>query len=167
MTRPLPVQVGRFKADNVRGEVHDAYLGLWTTVELNIGVVAACLPAMQSLLSPTLKYFGTEEDSERSKNSGNGHKTSWRTSLQGSSAQNASSKLAPAGFRRLNDTEQPPKTAGPSSLAYALYVGSGNLPTTTNKSFYRQDSGGSDQDTVPLNAIHVKKVVSVSDTQKV
>ena len=44
-------------------------------------------------------------------------------------------------------------------------MGAGNS-TTANDTFYGRDSGGVDQDAVPLNAIHVKKVISVSDAQR-
>ena len=119
---------------------------------------------MQSLLSPILKRFSTEHGGG-SKRSGSGNQRLWTARLQRNDARDARDAPAPAGFCRLDDTDRPLGKANPSSLSDALYMGAGNS-TTTNDS-YRQDSGGIDQDAVPLNAIHVKKVVSVSDAQQV
>ena len=129
-----------------------------------MGVVAACMPAMQPLLNPILKRFGTERTGV-SKRSGNGHKSPWAARLRENDARNALSTPAPARFHRLDDTERPPTNAHSSSMSDAIYVGA-EESSTTNDSFYRQDSGRIDQDAVPLNAIHVKKDVSISGAQQ-
>lgn len=65
-------------------------------------------------------------------------------------------------FFRLDGSGRLAKDGYPSSLSDAVYDSTGRSKVS-NQAFYRQDSDGRDNDEVPLNAIHVKNDVSISD----
>lgn len=80
-------------------------------------------------------------------------------------APNSNSNPTPCGFHRLDNSERLPKKTYLSSLLDVAYTGIGSSTVTNN--FYTDDDGGYNKDAIPLDAIHVKKDVSVSDVHQV
>ena len=80
---------------------NQAQLGLWTSVELNIDVIAACLPTMQPLLRTILRGLNSAR-SQLSKFCKSSHKSSWH----GRSESRAHRRHAPpTGFIQLKDSK--------------------------------------------------------------
>lgn len=136
-------------------------LGLWTTVELNLGVIAACLPTMQPFLRTVIQCFAIVR-TRVSKLYTTGQKSSWAGSSLGTATVHSRVTPAPGGFHRLDDFGRLAKNDYPSSPSNAIYDGT-ERSRVSNQAFYKQDSGGRDNDEVPLNAIHVKNDVNISD----
>lgn len=120
---------------------------------------------MQPLLRSFLKFLNAKH-TRTSKHSEKGRKDQWAgKSLEGD-ARGFHPNAAPGGFHRLEDSEQLPiQTLTPSSVSNTIYVGA-RKSTTTTQSFLEHDNGGVGQDAIPLNAIRVKKDVSISGAQK-
>lgn len=120
---------------------------------------------MQPLLRSFLKFLNAKH-TRTSKHSEKGRKDQWAgNSLEGG-ARGFHPNGAPGGFHRLEDSDQRPILTSPSSVSNAIYVGA-RKSTTTTQSFLEHDNGGVGQDAIPLNAIRVKKDVSISGAQKV
>lgn len=151
-------------ADVLSDKGSQGYLGLWAAIEVNLGVVAACMPAMQPVLRQIYKFFSVNSTRAR-KGSGTGRKWLWAGKVLGNDAPSSDSNPTPCGFHRLDDSERLHKTRYLSPLSDAAYTGIGSS-TVTNHS-YRHDDGGYNKDAIPLDAIHVKKDVSISDVQQV
>ncbi len=156
-----PLVSAVFQADVSTEKGSNGKLGLWTTVELNLGVIAACLPTMQPFLRTVIHCFAIVR-TQVSKLYTTGQKSSWADSSLCADTIPSRVTPAPTGFHRLDGSGRLAKDGYPSSLSDAVYDGSGRS-RVSNQAFYRQDSGGRDNDEVPLNAIHVKNDVSVSD----
>lgn len=136
-------------------------LGLWTTVELNLGVIAACLPTMQPFLRTVIQCFAIAR-TRVSKLHTTDQKSSWAGSSLGTATVHSRVTPAPTGFHRLDDFGRLANNGYPSSLSNAVYDGT-ERSRVSNQAFYKQDSGGRGNDEVPLNAIHVKNDVNISD----
>ena len=122
------------------------------------------MPAMQPVLRQIYKSFSLNRTRPR-KGSWTSRKWLWAGKVLENEAPNSNSNPTPSGFHRLDDSERLPKKTYLSSLSDAAYTGIGNS-TVTNHS-YRDDDGGYNKDAIPLDAIHVKKDVSISDVQQV
>ena len=122
------------------------------------------MPAMQSVLRQIYKFFSIDRTRPR-KGSWIGRKWLWTGKVLENDAPGSNSNPTPCGFHRLGDSERPPKKTYLSSLSDTAYTGIGSS-TVTNYS-YRHDDGGYNKDAIPLDAIHVKKDVRISDAQQV
>lgn len=154
----------QIEADVVSDEGSQGYLGLWAAIEVNLGVVAACMPAMQPVLRQIYNSFSIDRTRAR-KGSWTGRKWLWTGKVLENDAPSSNSNPTPRGFRRIDDSERLPGKRYLSSQSDAAYTGIGSS-TVTNHS-YRHDDGGYNKDAIPLDAIHVKKDVSISDAQQV
>lgn len=119
---------------------------------------------MQPVLRQIYKSFGIDATRAR-KSSWTGRKWLCAGKVLENDAPNSNSNPTPCGFHRLDDSEGLPQKKYLSSLSNTAYTGIGSS-TVTNHS-YRHDDGEYNKGAIPLDAIHVKKDVSVSDEQQV
>ena len=116
------------------------------------------MPAMQPLWRQTYSPFGINRTRT-------GRKWPWAGRVPGNGAPSSNSAPAPFGFHRLDDSERLPRKGHPSSLSDAGHTGIGSSKVTNHS--YRHDGGEYNKDAISLDAIFVKKDVSISDAQQV
>lgn len=113
---------------------------------------------MQPLWRQIYKSFGTNRTRT-------GRKWPWARRVPGNGAPSSNSAPAPFGFHRLDDSERLPKKGHPYCLPDARHTGIGSSKVTNHS--YRHDGGEYDENAIALDAILVKKDVSISDAQQV
>ena len=155
----------QIRANALSAKGSQGYLGLWASIEVNLGVVvAACMPAMQPLLHPIYEFLGVNRI--RALNgSRTGGKWPWAGRVVENDAPGPSANPAPRGFLRLDDSERLDGREYLATVSDAGYIGIG-ISKVTNHS-YGRDGGGDSKDAIPLDAIHVKKELSISDARQV
>ena len=119
---------------------------------------------MQPLLRQIYEVFGINRI-RALKGSKTSRKWPWSGRVVENDAPSPNSNPPPRGFHRLNDSERLHRADYPYSVSDAEYTGVGT-PKVTNHS-YRHDGGGYNKDAIPLDAIHVKKEMSVSGARQV
>ena len=118
---------------------------------------------MQPVLRQIYKTFSINRTRAR-KGSGTSRKWPWAGKVLENDALSPNSNPTPHGFHRLDDSERLSENKYLPSLSDAAYTGYGSS-TVTNHG-HRHDDGGYNKDAIPLDAIHVKTDLSISDVQQ-
>jgi hypothetical protein len=98
-------------------------LGLWSVIELDVGIICACMPGMAALLRRMLPtVFGTTKGSKGSKESGSGYSDPRSLSKNG---QNGTWGSTHDRFRRINS---PTNKRINKTTDVSVTYGNGTLP---------------------------------------